>query len=246
MKNSITSLVSKVVPLAILAAVAAPASAQKAGDNIFSAGLFYIHTMDSSKPMKTNGVEQPGTGSTVGDATTLGLAYTRFLTDNWSVTIDGGIPPKFKLDATGTLAQAGISEIGNALQWSPAIVAKYNFGNASDKLRPFVGAGMTYVWYSNIKTTDKFQEVMSQKVSRNPAMTTLKSDISLSSSFAPVLTAGLNYNLEKNWSVGASVSFIPLKTDAEVMTETPMGKVKTETTLTLNPLVFFLNVGYKF
>ena len=73
-----------------------------------------------------------------------------------------------------------------------------------------------------------------------------KTSADLSSSLAPVVSAGASYNIDKNWSVGLSVSYIPLKTKADLTTTTPLGPVHSTTKLTLNPIVSFLSVGYKF
>jgi outer membrane protein len=245
MKKKLGSVMLKALPVALMATFAASASAQKAGDNLINVGVFHIHTIDSSKPVKvTSPMQQTldGSGSTVGDATTLGIAYTRFLTDNISLTLDGGIPPTFKLDGTGTLESVG--RIGQAKQWSPAVVAKYHFGTASSKFRPSVGLGLTYVWYSDIEVTDKFQQALSLKLTgSNP---NAKSKIDLESSLAPVFNIGASYAIDDKWSINGSLSYILLKTKAKIETTLPSGVVKSETELTVNPLVAFVSVGYKF
>src|SRR5476651_1745594 len=102
-----------------------------------------------------NGTTSPNAHSAVSNGNTLGLAFTHFFTDNIALTLDGGIPPEFTLYGKGTLASFG--EIGNAKQWSPALVAKYFFGDAQDKFRPFVGAGASYIWYSDVHLSQGFQ-----------------------------------------------------------------------------------------
>jgi outer membrane protein len=246
MKKKLGSVMLKALPVALMATFATSASAQKAGDNLINIGVFHIHTIDSSKPVQvTSPVQQTmeGSGSTVGDATTLGIAYTRFLTDNISLTLDGGIPPTFKLDGTGTLE--GVGRIGQAKQWSPAVVAKYHFGTASSKFRPSVGLGLTYVWYSDIEVTDKFQQALSGKIS-NGTYFAGKSKIDLESSLAPVFNIGASYAIDDKWSINGSLSYILLKTKAKIETTMPTGLVKSETKLTVNPLVAFVSVGYKF
>lgn len=244
------SFLPKLAALSVMAACAAPAMAQTAGSNIVNLGWFHLAPQDSSEILRKNDGPGagpiPGSGSTVNSADTLGIAFTHFLTDNVSLTADLGIPPTFKLDGTGTLA--GVGQIGKAKQWSPAIVAKYHFGDANSTFRPFVGAGVTYVWYDNVELTDNFQRTISSKYT-NGAVTSAKSSANLSSSWAPVLTVGANYNFDKNWSVGLSVSYIPLKTNADITTELPAlagGTTHSSTSLTINPIVTFLSVGYKF
>ncbi|WP_343583917.1 OmpW family outer membrane protein [Herbaspirillum sp.] len=244
------SLLPKIAALSVMAAFAAPAMAQSAGSNIVNLGWFHLSPQDSSELLRKNDGPGagpiPNSGATISNADTVGFAFTHFFTDNFAVTTDLGIPPTFKLNGTGSLA--GIGEIGKAKQWSPAIVAKWFFGDANSKFRPFVGAGVSYVWYDNIELSSGFQQAISSKYSGG-AVTTAKSSANLSSSWAPVFSLGGTYNFDKNWSVGLSVSYLPLKTNADITTELPAaagGTTHSSTSLTINPIVTFLSVGYKF
>ena len=56
-----------------------------------------------------------------------------------------------------------------------------------------------------------------------------------------------NYAIDKNWGVTFSVSYIPMKTDAKLTTTVNGNKVAvSKTRLTLDPIVPFLYVTYKF
>ncbi|WDZ96861.1 outer membrane beta-barrel protein [Herbaspirillum sp. WKF16] len=245
------SLLPKIAALSVMAACAAPAMAQQAGSNIVNVGWFHLSPQDSSAGLTklTNGGlpagYYPNSHSSVGDADTLGIAFTHFFTDNFALTADLGIPPTFKLTGQGDLA--GLGELGKAKQWSPAIVAKYYFGDASSKFRPFVGAGVTYVWYSDVKLSSSFQN----RAALNSGALGGSATASLSSSLAPVLNLGATYNFDDRWSLSLSVSYIPLKTDADI-TATPAGPAaafgtqRYKTSITLDPIVSFLSVGYKF
>jgi outer membrane protein len=252
------SLLPKIAALSIAAAFAAPAMAQTAGSNVVNVGWFHLAPQDSSETLRK--IDGPGagpiagSGASISNADTVGVALTHFFTDNFALTADVGIPPKFKLNGTGTLQ--GVGEIGNAKQWSPAIVAKWFFGDGNSKFRPFVGAGVTYVWYSDVKLSSNFQQTISRSYSGPFASTSATSTADLSSSWAPVLNLGATYNFDNNWSLGFSVSYIPLKTDATITTTglptgtgsgaAANGPVTSRTSLTLNPIVTFLSVGYKF
>ncbi|MFL9924344.1 outer membrane beta-barrel protein [Herbaspirillum lusitanum] len=240
------SLLPKIAALSVMAACAAPAMAQTAGSNTVNVGWFHLAPQDSSETLRVVSPVAstvPGSGATVGNADTLGVAFTHFFTDNFAVTTDVGIPPTFKLSGTGTLA--GVGELGKAKQWSPAIVAKWYFGDGNSKFRPFVGAGVSYVWYSDVELSSQFQSALSQRFTGVPGAA--KSSADLSSSWAPVLNVGATYNFDKNWSLGFSVAYIPLKTNADITTTLPTGtQVKSATSLTLNPIVTFLSVGYTF
>jgi len=218
--------------------------AQSAGDTILSAGWFRIAPQDSSTPIEVTSplkTTLAGSGATAESSNTLGFSATRFLTDNWAVALDLGVPPKYKLNGTGTLA--GVGRIGTAKQWAPALLAKYYFGDAKTPFRPSVGLGATRVSYTNIELTSKFQQEIGKKFSDPNATTT----VDLDTSWAPVFNVGLSYAINKDWYANFSVSYVKLETKANLTTKTTtLGTVSSNTTLTLNPLVTFLNIGYRF
>jgi len=229
----------KLAALSLLAACAAPAMAQQAGDNVVSVGWAHLGLNQSSEPLKLGTFTVPNSGAHVSNADTAILQMTHFFTDNIAVTADLGIPPKFKLSGAGSLN--GLGQLGTATQWSPAIVAKYYFGDANSQFRPFVGAGVTYVWYSNIKLTSSLTGLLG---GGDPGAST---SADLSSSFSPVGTVGMAYNFDKNWSASFSLSYVPLDTKADLSTRHSDGTTTHATTkITLNPLVSILTVGYKF
>ena len=232
-------VLSKVAALSLAAAFSLPAAAQSAGDNIVNVGWFHLTTDDSSEPLVRTGAGPiPNSSASVGNADTLGIAFTHFFTDNAAVTADLGIPPKFHLDGGGSLA--GLGEIGTAKQWSPAVIAKWYFGDKTSKLRPFVGLGISRVWYSDVELSSSLQGALTGGAGSATA--------DLSSAWAPVYNVGLTYNIDEKWSLGFSVAYIPLDTDATITARGPAGNViSTYTTnLTLNPMVTFLSLGYKF
>ena len=233
-------VLSKIAALSLAAAFSLPASAQSAGDNIVNVGWFHLYTDDSSEPLRSvpGNVATPGSGASVGSADTVGIAFTHFFTDNFAVVLDAGVPPEFKLKGEGSLASLG--QLGTAKQWSPAIVAKWYFGGANDKWRPFAGLGATRVWYSDV--------VLSRSLQTQVAGASGSGTAELSSSWAPVANVGVTYNIDKNWSIAASLSYIPLETHALITGRSAGGTVvsRNQTTLTLDPYVSFISVGYKF
>jgi len=255
MKKQFT-LLPKIAALSVMAACAAPAMAQTAGSDIISAGWFHIVPQDSSNGITGTGGSVAGTStptahSAVSNGNTLGLAYTHFFTDNIGLTLDAGIPPEFSLYGKGALASFG--EIGNAKQWSPAIVVKYFFGDAQDKFRPFIGGGASYITYSDVHLSQAFQAYAGGE-SVNSALTGGTATASLSSSVAPVISAGAIYNITDRLSVGLSVSYLRFSTDATITGNTTAtaqdagvsSTLTYKTTITINPIVSFVSLGYKF
>lgn len=243
--NKAFSVLPKIAAISVFAAFSLPAAAQSAGDNIVNVGWFHLQPDESSEPL-TRSFPAPGqvagSSATISNADTLGLAFTHFFTDNFALTADLGIPPKFKLYGGGTLS--GLGELGKAKQWSPAVIAKWYFGDKTSKFRPFVGLGATRVWYTGVQLTPSLQNAVTAPFGGAGGSATAN----LSSSWAPVANVGITYNFNERWSLGFSVAYIPLKTDAEIIGRNSAGTVisRNTTTLTINPTVTFLSLGYKF
>ena len=133
--------------------ISAAAHAQSAGDVVANLGWFHLAPQDSSQPLTVSALgtstTETGTGASVDNADTFGLTATYFITDHIAATAVLGVPPKFKLTGSGSLASLG--QIGTAYEWSPTLLLKYYFNNAQSNLRPYLGAGGAYVWYSGVK-----------------------------------------------------------------------------------------------
>lgn len=224
------------------------AHAQSAGDFVVNVGWFHFAPQDSSQPLTVNAlgssVTAAGTGASIADTDTVGLTATYFVTDHVAAAAALGIPPRFRLTGTGSLSPLG--QIGSAYEWSPALLMKYYFNDAKSNFRPYIGAGVSYVWFTGVKLEPA---TASGAFLYSPALgnalegpTTAK----LSSSFAPVVNAGLTYNINDHWSVDFSLSYMWLSTRAKLTTQSALGPVTSTTKLKINPLISLVSVGYKF
>lgn len=238
----------RVSALAAALLLSTAAHAQSAGDFVTNFGWFHLSPQDSSKPLTVNAlgtsVTETGTGATVDDSDTFGLTATYFFTDHIAATAVFGIPPKFRLTGTGSLATLG--QIGSAYEWSPTLLLKYYFNDAQSRFRPYVGAGGSYVWYSGVKLSSAVSSgsfLYSQTYGTALEGTTTAK---LGSSFAPVINAGFSYNIDKHWSVDVSLSYMWLSTRATLTTQSKYGTVTSSTKIKLDPIVSFVSVGYRF
>jgi outer membrane protein len=251
--------------------VSVSAHAQHAGDSVVGAGFAQIQTQDKSKPLTLTGGSRnlgpvPNTGASVSNESTLELTYSYFLTDHLAVTGVGGIPPRFSLSGGGVLSSPGINPVATAKQWSPALLLRYYFNDSDAAFRPFVGGGAAYVWYSDIRLNQGLTNTLVGGVLQRdlPAGALPPSAIgqvaqasrtsaSLSRSVAPILSMGANYKLDKQWSVTASLSYVHLRTKADLRTTVPLPAaaggtrtVSSSTKLRLDPLVGYVSVNYMF
>ena len=240
-------LVSRLCVIAAATALAGGQTwAQRAGDIVLGAGALTYSPQDKSSPLRfTQPVEReiPGSGSSLGSATTLGLNVHYFLTDNWAIEGVAGIPPRLKLSGAGTLA--GIGELGTARLYAPSLLAKYFFGNPDDKLRFSAGVGITYARFGSVHLTNGLQNTLGGALGIAPGGSSTSAKID--SRFGPVFNVGVNYAFDKDWGVTFSVSYVPMKTTA-VLTTTAGGNAvaKSQARLTLDPIIPFLYVTRRF
>ena len=231
---------------AALLAIAGGAHAQKAGDWVVGAGALLYAPQDKTTPLTFISPvvrEVPGSGANVKNATTLATSVHYFVTDNWAVEGVLGVPPRIKLDGAGTLAPLG--QLGSARLYAPSLLAKYFFGNADDKFRVSVGAGVTYSAFRSIRLSQGLQNTLGGALKLPPGASSTSA--SIDSKWAPVFNVGANYAIDKNWGVTFSVSYIPMKTNATLTTQAGGKTVAmSKTRVTLDPIVPFLYVTYKF
>ncbi len=83
-----------------------------------------------------------------------------------------------------------------AKQWSPTLLLKYYFMQPQSKIRPYVGIGVTRVWFTDAKNSAFETNVLHSLT-----------DVSTDSSWAPVFNAGLlTYAFNDQWFAGFSIS----------------------------------------
>jgi outer membrane protein len=222
------------------------AHAQTAGSFYATTGWFHLSPQSSSDPLKiiSNGgtpVNQSvgGTGASVGDSDTLGLSVGYNVTDHLATEFEFGIPPKFQLQGAGALAPYG--NLGTAKQWSPALLFKWNFLSPQAKLRPYIGLGVTRVWFTDASLTN--EQFQSSFLHGGPT------SVSTDSSWAPVFNLGFNYNITDHWFAGVSISYIPVSVTANFTTYNA-GPLKTtvqsQSKIRLDPIVTYAKIGYRF
>lgn len=249
-RTTMTMKRKTLVGLAALAAAGSGGSAfaQQAGDWVAGFGWIHLAPRDKSEPLTLTAPRLqvlPGSGASVSNSDTLGLNLMYFVDSHWAVEGVLGIPPKFDLYGSGTLARVG--KLGDARQWSPTVLGKYYFNEGTDRFRPFVGLGATYVWYSRVNLTPGLQGALNSQLGlpSGASVTSAKLD----SSFAPVFNVGAAWQFDQHWGMSFSVSYIPLKTSANLTTSlarTGMPVATSRTRLTLNPVVPYLAVTYRF
>jgi outer membrane protein len=183
---------------------------------------------------------------------TLVISIERAFNENWSAELVFGYPPKHdvKLRASNptvvasplpsTAAANGVAAhvaaddghvVATVRQWAPTLFLNYTFGDASQSLRPFVGAGVNYTRF---------------KASSNEVGNALYSDgpvrIDLTDSIGLAFHLGANYKLDKHWLVNASWSTAAVKNNMTIRTT----HTQQNAFYRFHPSVFSLMVGYAY
>lgn len=96
--------------------------------------------------------------------------------------------------------------------------------------QPYAGVGINYTTF--------FEE----KVSSGAKSQLGASNLSLDDSYGVAAEVGVDWHVDQHWLVNASIWYTQIETDASV--DTALGRVKT--TVTLDPWVYMVAVGYKF
>ncbi len=253
--------------------------AQQAGDNVVLLGYGHVITLDHSRPLHTivdssvvteaagiqSPFDSPGTASSVSDSDTAFLSLTHFFTDHIAASTAGGFPAKFKLEGQGVIQPTGVSgalfnvnlgdpannPLATVRQWTPALLAQYFFGNPNDEIRPFVGVGGSYTWFTNVHLNANFAAASENNFGDVLAAANGKSTPTTvhgraSSSFQPLLNLGVQQRIAGKWSLTASATFALLNTKADIQIRSSDGTVLADssTRINIDPLALNIFIGY--
>ena len=135
-----------------------------------------------------------------------------FFTPNWAAELILTYPQKHDVTLAGT------GKIGTFKHLPPTLLLQYHFMPEA-QFSPYVGAGVNYTRLSSIDL---------------PAGLSLERD-----SFGFALQAGVDYKLDKNWSLNLDVKKVQIRRDLE-SNGTKLGTVK------VDPWLVGVGVGYRF
>lgn len=212
-KNTVSTLVAATL---LAAGFSASVSAHQAGDIIVRAGVVVVAPNESSDPVATFGEFQ------VSNDTQLGLNFGYMLTDNFGVELLAATP--FSHD----VSLAGVGKIAETKHLPPTLVAQYYFGDAQSKLRPYVGVGVNFTNFFDNEFTNDLDGALT--------------DLSMSNSWGLAAQAGVDYQVNKNWLVNASVWYAQISTDVKFNLGPDAVTIDTD----INPWVYMVSVGYTF
>lgn len=205
---------------ATLLIACAAAQAQQDVKNIVKVGVTRYDTN-----AKTNGIS--GIGVPAGadiettDATTAIFVYERLINPNLGVELVLGIPPRIKANAKGSVAFLG-DDVLSAKNVAPTLLVNWHFGQPGDTWRPYVGAGINYTKFANVKSK-------------------LADDVEMGDSVGLAVQAGIDYKLSPQWSLFGSVARVDVKSKVVAA-----GATVLTTKVDFRPIVYSFGVAYSF
>lgn len=212
--------------LAVAAALLLCAQASQAqlqapsADNVFKIGGTRYDAHSSTNGISGIGVPA-GADAKVGDATTVIFVYERMVTPNVGVEFVLGVPPTIRAKATGSVAFLG-DDVLSAKNVAPTLFVNYHFFSPSDTWRPYLGAGINYTRFTNVKSK-------------------LATDVKLGDSYGWAVNGGMNYAISKDWGLFASVARIDVKSKLVAA-----GSTVLTTTIDFKPWVYSFGGYWQF
>ncbi len=222
------------------------AQAQSAGDLILSVGWNHFRTPNGNQQVgdtiyynDKNRVYPNDDKLTLGDADAFSLTGTYFFTDHIAGELALSAPARLDVSGVDIHSLANLSTIR---QRNTSLLLKYYFSNAQEKLRPYVGVGISRVLFDDEYLTERSANMI------------MYYHTSFENKWAPILNGGFSYQFNKHWVGSLSISYMLLKTTATTNSdmilpnspETDPYLARNKTQIKLNPVITQLSIGYRF
>lgn len=209
-----------------------------------------VYTDSNNRAVSSTGFTS-NSGFEFENSNTAEIKFDYLVNDNVSLGLVLGMPPKVDIKGKGSLLNNQLNldkfnKVGDIKIYSPVITGKYHFGTVENKLRPYVGVGLMYARFSDFNLDSELVNDPLLKATKG-SITNVKVD----NTIAPVVLAGFDYSITKEWFVTASVSYVHLNTHAslDVNGTHPLAgsyKVQGSAKVEINPVVTYLGFGYRF
>ena len=206
-----------VIAALILGTFSGGAVAHEAAEFFFRLGSATVRPTEGSDNVLGLG------GFNVSNNTQAGMTFTWMATDNVGVELLAATPFRHKVGTGPT------GDIATVHHLPPTLMAQWYFGDASSKVRPYVGAGVNYTTFFDEKFNDTGKAAG-------------LSDLSLKDSWGMAGQAGLDYLINRDWLINMSVWYMDIDTEVRFKAGDQQQNINTR----LDPWVFMFSAGYRF
>ncbi|AOJ71406.1 MULTISPECIES: OmpW/AlkL family protein [Burkholderia] len=271
--------------------------------NMIGIGWHYVLSTGRSTPVTTTtgalgigSFVNPGSAVSISNANTPAFTFTHFFGEHVAAEIVGGIPPELTMRGHGSvglpfdkifpgvqgrlplvdLGNTQSNPLGTTRAWLASTVFKYYLGKREDRLRPYVGLGISYTRFTNSNLSPVFANKLTslggllsagislgdlQSLLADPsaldrllqagANLVLSNGVhataSVKSTWTPVFVVGANYQLTRQLSLSTALSYIPLKAAITLnINDAKRILASNTTTLSANVLLCTMLLNYRF
>jgi outer membrane protein len=199
------------IAICALSAIGSQAFAQDVQDGPWLVRLRAVHLdpVNHSDPVGGVGASDR---LTIDSKTIPDLDISYFFTPNWASELVLTVPQKQKVYLDGV-------NIGSFRHLPPTLTLQYHF-TPSSRISPYVGAGVNYTRITSVDLLNGAAKLES-------------------SSVGLALQAGLDYKLDKHWSLNFDIKKIKIDSDVT----TAAGKISN---VQIDPWLIGVGVGYRF
>ncbi|MNK12734.1 Outer membrane protein W precursor [compost metagenome] len=199
------------IALCSLAALSSQAFAQQTQEGSWLVRVRAVNLDPANKSDPIGGVGAPDR-LTINSKVIPELDISYFFTPNWATELVLTYPQKQKVSLDGT-------QIGTFKHLPPTLTLQYHF-TPEKTISPYVGAGINYTRISSVDLL-------------NGAATLEKSSVGLA------LQAGVDFKIDKNWSINLDVKKVQIRSDVN----TAAGQLSA---VKVDPWLVGVGVGYRF
>ena len=218
------------ITLLSLLSVSSLAADYKAGDIVVRAGVTTVAPSSDHSSIMLADADSTMT-LTVDNNTQLGINLVYFYDENIAIELLAATP--FSHDVTiydkNSILGVDGAQLGNVKHLPPTLSALYYF-DTNTAFKPYIGAGINYTIFFD----ESFEDA--------PKSLGL-SNLELDGSFGLSAQLGMDYFLDDNIIINASIRYIDISTD---VTFDVGGDNIGKATIDIDPMVYSFMIGYKF
>ena len=170
----------------------------------------------------------PNDSVSANDNTQLGLSATYMLTKNLGVEILAASPFSHDIKAKGPNLDG--ANIGKAKQLPPTVTAQYYFLDSNSAIQPYAGVGLNFTVFFEEETGEDAEGLGYDS-------------LSLDNSTGLTAQVGIDYKVNQNVFINASAMYAQISSTATLTGE---GKDDLTVDYDLDPMVYRLNLGYRY
>ncbi|RME34350.1 MAG: OmpW family protein [Gammaproteobacteria bacterium] len=213
----------------LMAATAAPAMANDAGDLLVRVRGLYISPNDDSTTVRAAGTPVAGSGVGVDEDVIPELDLTYMFTKHIGAELILGTS-EHNVNPEGTLpgVLGSSADIIDAKVLPPTLTLQYHFF-PEGAFRPYVGVGINYTLFYDEEATGGMAG----------------SSVDLNNSWGWAVQGGFDFTLKDNWFVNVDVKYIDIDTTASFSSSSPVG-VPVAVDVDIDPIVVGAGIGYRF